>query len=92
MPKFFIEVPHESEQIACAKVVKVFLETGSHFLTNAEWGCNDGEHKAWLIVDVEDRETARYIIPPAYRPDARIVQLNRFTMEEIDEMLAAHEG
>jgi hypothetical protein len=50
MGKFFIEVPHEGEAVACAKAVRVLLTTGSHFLTNADWGCFDGEHKAWVTV------------------------------------------
>jgi hypothetical protein len=69
----------------------VFLETGSHFLSNADWGCRDGEHKAWIIVDVENKDQARFIVPPAFRPQAKIVQLNKFTLEEIDEILQHHE-
>jgi hypothetical protein len=91
MTRFLIEVPHEAEQKACALAVKVFLETGSHFLSNADWGCRDGEHKAWIIVDVEDKEQARFIVPPAFRPQAKIVQLNKFTLDEIDEILRHHE-
>ena len=49
MPRFLIEVPHEPEQLACARTVKIFLNTGSHFLTHADWGCMDGDHKAWFI-------------------------------------------
>ena len=29
MPRFLIEVPHESEVVACARAVKVLLEDGS---------------------------------------------------------------
>lgn len=90
MAKFLIEVPHNPERIACALVVDVFLKTGSHFLSNADWGCNDGDHKAWMIVDVDSKDEARYILPPAFRDQARIVQLNKFTMEEIDEILSHH--
>jgi len=46
MPRFLIEVPHEEETVACARAVKIFLESGSHFLTQADWGCKDGEHEA----------------------------------------------
>jgi hypothetical protein len=90
MPRFLIEVPHEENTLACAKVVKVFLESGSHFLTHADWGCKDGDHKAWLLVDVDSKEQARAILPPAYRHDAKIVQLNHFMLEEIDELLRYH--
>ena len=90
MSRFLIEVPHEADTLACAKVVKVFLESGSHFLTHADWGCKDGDHKAWLTVDVDSKEQARAILPPAYRHDAKIVQLNHFTIEEIDELMRYH--
>lgn len=91
MPKYLLEVPHEAEKIACAKVVKVFLSSGSHFLSHADWGCKDGVHNAWLTVDVDSREEARAVLPPAFRSAARIVQLNSFTMKEIDALLEHHE-
>ncbi len=90
MPKFLIEVPHEPDTVACAKVVKVFLSTGSHFLTHAHWGCMDGVHSAWMIVEVADKQEARGILPPAFRADARIVRLTHFSMEQIDATLARH--
>jgi len=92
MPKFLIEVPHEEDTIACAKVVKIFLSSGSHFLTNAEWGCFDRDHRCWMIVDVNDKTEALGVVPPGMRAQARIVQLNRFTMEQIDNILRQHGG
>jgi len=90
MPRFLIEVPHEEEVVACANAVKIFLESGSHFLTHADWGCKDGVHKAWFIAEVDSKEQARAIVPPAYRRRANVVQLNKFTLEEIDELLRYH--
>jgi len=84
MNKFLIEVPHGQDKIACIRAIQVFMTSGSHFLTHAEWGCRDGEHKAWLIVDVENKESARQILPPAYRSEAKIVLLSRFDKEEIE--------
>lgn len=90
MPKFLIEVPHEPEVIACARVVEVFLKSGSHFLSNADWGCLDDQHSAWMLVEVESKREARQIVPPAFRSQAKIVQLNKFTMEEIEEIFRHH--
>jgi len=87
MARFLIEVPHESTKLHCARVVDVFLKTGSHFLTNADWGCKDGDHKAWILVDVDSKDEARAIVPPAFRAQAKVVQLNAFTTEEIDDYL-----
>ena len=90
MEKFLIEVPHDEEEVACARVVEIFLKTGSHWVTHADWGCRDGEHKAWITVEVDSKDEARHILPPAFRAQAKIVQLNKFTMEEIDEILRDH--
>ena len=92
MPKFLIEVPHEEETVACATVVQVFLASGSHFLTHADWGCMDGEHAAWMIVDVDTKAEALAIVPPAFRTGAKIVALNKFSMEQIDNLLRQHKG
>ncbi len=90
MPRFLIEVPHEPEVVACAKVVQVFLSSGSHFLTHADWGCLDGDHRAWIIVDVATRDEARAVLPPAFRSQAKIVGLNSFSLEQIDAILRRH--
>ncbi len=92
MPRFLIDVSHSAEPIACARAVRVFLASGSHFVTHADWGCEDGVHNAWTVVEVESREDARAIVPPAFRAQARIVALNRFTLQEIDEILDRHRG
>ena len=90
MARFLIEVPHEEEIVACAKVVEIFLKTGSHFLTKADWGCMDGEHKAVIIVDVESKDEARRLLPPPFRSQAKVTQLNYFSMEEIEGILRHH--
>ena len=90
MPRFLIEVPHSSDALACTRVVHVFLTSGSHFLSNADWGCKDGVHKAWFIADVDTKEEARAIVPPAFRSEARIVGLTKFELEAIERFLERH--
>lgn len=92
MARFLIEVPHEADRVACLKAIEIFLRTGSHFLTKADWGCKDGEHKAWIIVDVDTKDEARMIVPLPYRAGARIVQLNWFTMQEVEDLKTYHGG
>ncbi len=89
--RFLIEVPHEETTVACARVVEVFLKTGSHFLSTADWGCKDGVHKAWIVVEVDSKDEARGIVPPAFRAQAKVVQLNTFTMKDIEDILHFHE-
>jgi len=92
MARFLIEVPHEPERVACARAVEILLKTGSHFLTHADCGCTDGEHKAWIIAEFAGKEEARAILPPSMRSQAKIVKLNYFTLEEIDAILRHHEA
>lgn len=91
MSRFLIEVQHEAEQLACARIVQAFLSSGSHFLTHADWGCLDGVHSAWIVVEVDSKEQARSILPPGVRAQARIVALNQFTMEQIDGVISRHQ-
>ena len=92
MPKYLIEVEHGTDKLECIRSVSILLNTGSHFLTNADWGCLDGVHKAWFVMDVESKKEAMMIIPPAYRKDTKISQLNKFTLKDMEEMLKHHES
>jgi hypothetical protein len=91
MTRFLIEVPHEDNRIACARAIRVFLETGSHFLVNADWGCLDGEHKAWIVLEGNNKEEALSVLPRQVRPQAKIVSLARFTMADVDEAVRQHQ-
>jgi hypothetical protein len=90
MARFLIEVPHEPTARACARAIELFLKTGSHFLAHADWGCKDGEHKAWIMVELDTKHEARGIVPPPYRTQARVIQLNTFTIEDLEEILRHH--
>jgi len=90
MPKFFIEVPHSDDQIACAKAIQVFLQSGSHYLTNAEWGCEDGDHCGMMIIEIDSKSDAMNIIPPAYRADSRVVELRRYSPELVQSVIDGH--
>jgi len=94
MPRFLIEVPHDADVHACTKAVEVLLRTGSHFLTHADWGCKDNVHKAWLLMEFDTREDALAAVPPDFRNQATVVQLNWFVLDENrrarPSMVAAH--
>jgi hypothetical protein len=87
MERFLIEVPHEAGQEACLAALRILLSSGSHFLTHTDFGCMDDVHKAWLIVEVESKEEARCLLPPLYRPSARIVKLTKFSLDQVENMM-----
>ena len=90
MTRYLIEVPHEPTKQACERAVRVFLETGSHFVTNADWGCMDDEHKAWIIVELDSKQQAREMLPPLFREKAKIVTLQQFDRSNIDDSVEMH--
>jgi hypothetical protein len=90
MAKFMIEVPHGSDKTECLNSVSIFLSSGSHFLTHADWGCMDGEHKAWFTLEANSKAEALQVVPPAYRHNAKISQLNSFSLDAVQELLKKH--
>ena len=91
MSAYLIEIPHPVDKIACMHAIKVFLESGSHFLVNADWGCQDGEHKAWMMVDVDNKEQALQIVPPLFRHEAKIIKLVKYAKGRMQEGFKDHE-
>jgi hypothetical protein len=90
MPKFLIEVEHKANQSACEQARQVFLNKGIHFLTNADWGCLDGVHKAWFFMDTDSKDQALEIIPSALRQKAKIITLSKFSFDEMDRIYSYH--
>ncbi len=92
MPRYLIEIPHQDEHAACVRALSALHSYGSHWVTHAEFGCSDGWHSGWLIVELDSRAEARNIVPPEFREAARIVKLQRFTPEELQTLIAALES
>lgn len=90
MEKFLVEIYHDKHEIDCANAAKVFLASGSHFLVNADWGCNDDVHKAWMIVEAEDKDEVLRIIPPIFKSKSTIVGLSKFTWDKVNEILTKY--
>jgi hypothetical protein len=82
MERFLIEIKHAPVKEACDLAVKTLLSTGSHFLTNADWGCKDNDHRCWIVLEVNDRDEARSILPSIYRDEAKIIRLVRFSLDD----------
>lgn len=90
MPRYLIEVPHEDSKAACQRAMAAFYRTGSHFMTHADWGCDDGEHKAWLTVELESKDEARMILPNEFRRVARIITLTHMDADYMEKYIQEH--
>jgi hypothetical protein len=90
MARFLIEVPHDGTMAACTRAVEAFLRAGSHFVTHADWGCQDGDHRAWVVREADSRDEARNVIPPIFQAQAKVVRLNTFTLKDLEQLLQRH--
>lgn len=90
MQRFMVEVDHPAEARACTAAIKQILEMGSHFVTHAEWGCLDNVHTGWIIVEAENHQEARMVLPPADRPQARVIRLTHFRLDDMGELRQHH--
>ena len=89
--RFLVEVPHGSDKGSCEMAIRSFLESGSHFLTNADWGCMDDDHRAWIVMEIESKEMAEMMLPPLLRPGAKIIELRKFEMDEMEKVVSSHD-
>jgi hypothetical protein len=88
MPKFLIEFRHADDYEGCVKALDVLSTLGSHLVSHADFGCEDGVHCGWMVVEVGDRNEAELIVPPPLRAEARVIQLRRWSPEEISAMVS----
>ena len=87
MNRYLIEVEHEPRKEACDRAVTTLLSTGSHFLTNADWGCMDGVHKGWFIVEADSKEEAKRIVPVEYRNSTHVISVVKFNLKDVEGKL-----
>jgi hypothetical protein len=89
MPTYLIEIPHSENVVECKQVIKLFIESGSHLLANAHWGCKSGVHKSWFISDFTGRDEVVQIIPPFLRHAASIIELTKFNKNDMLQFATA---
>lgn len=84
MNKYLIEVSQGSYKISSVRASYIFKRSGSHFVTHADWGFRDGEYKAWLVAETENKKEAMRILPAAYRQNARIILIKKFSRADTE--------
>lgn len=88
MPRYLIQMTHGSTHEVCVRALNAIERYGGHLFTQADWGCKAGVHKGWIIVEVESRDAAMQMVPPEFRGDTQVVELNKFTKAEVEEWVA----
>jgi len=90
MTTYLIEIPHSENTVECQHVIRLFVESGSHLLTHAYWGCKSGVHKSYFISEFDNKEEALQIVPPLLRRSANIIELVTFSKSDIQQFAASN--
>lgn len=83
MERYLVESPHTPEE--CLRALDEILAKGPGVLADYEWGCMAGDHTGYAIVEARSASEVKDNIPSFLRGKARVVQLNKFTPEQIRE-------
>ncbi len=82
MDRFLVVSPHTDED--CVNALKQVLAAG--YLTHFDWGCKDGDHTGWVILEAENAKEALMVVPSGQRQKARAVRLVKFSADQVAKM------
>jgi hypothetical protein len=82
MDRYLIETPHD--EVDCHLVLNEIHSMG--YLHNFDWGCDDGVHCGWAIIESESKAQAKMVVPSLSRDTARIVRLIKFNEDKLKEL------
>lgn len=82
MDRYLIISPHTEEE--CKHAIGQVYAMG--YITHFDWGCKDGDHCGWAVIEADNSKEALLVVPAFQRDRARAVKLVRFTPEEIKVM------
>ncbi|MBE0556767.1 MAG: hypothetical protein IH628_05990 [Proteobacteria bacterium] len=82
MDRYLIISPHTAA--TCIDVLMDVWQSG--YVTHFEWGCEDGDHTGYVIIEASDKKEALMVVPSLYRTDARAVKLTTYSQEQVVTM------
>ncbi|MCX6641729.1 MAG: hypothetical protein NTW14_14785 [bacterium] len=80
---YLVEVTHTPEQ--CLATLDEVKATGADKLAKWEWGCMAGNHMGYLIISAKTEADALNWVPASERSQAKVLKLNKFTVDQIAE-------
>ena len=82
MDRYLVSILHTNED--CKSALKAIESFG--MITHFDWGCTDGDHTGWAIIEAETKSQAMMVVPPLLREKAHAVKLIRFSPEDARSM------
>ncbi len=81
MALYFITSKHEPEE--CLRALDEELEKGTGILEKFVYGCTEGDHTGYAIVDAKDKGEALSLVPAFLEDKACVGKVDKFTPEQI---------
>ena len=81
MDRFLVESPHTAHE--CKLAIKLVQSMG--YLNNFDWGCRDGIHTGWAMIEAESEAQALGVVPAMMREKARAIKLSKFESATVDK-------
>lgn len=82
MDRYMVESPHNHGN--CTLVIKEVHAMG--YLHHFDWGCEDGVHIGWAVLEADSHEEALMVVPSLVRGEARAVRLVKYGSKVVSEM------
>jgi hypothetical protein len=90
MSRYLIETSHTPEE--CLQDLDRVLERGPDILAKFDWGCMAGDHTGWAVIEAESKARLEDKLPLSILDRARIVEVGKFTPEQIRSFHAEKVG
>ena len=87
MARYLITSKHEPEE--CLRALDEEMEKGSGILEKFVYGCKEGDHTGYAIVDTKNVSEALSLVPDFLQETACIEKVDAFTPAEIKALHAA---
>jgi hypothetical protein len=84
LSEYLVISPHKASD--CQKVMKEVEALGPDVLSKYEWGCESGDHTAYILTQAASAEDALKMVPESIRGQARAIKVERMTPKEINMM------
>ena len=88
MARYLVELPHTKED--CLEALDSVVAHSQSLMDRIDWGCGEDTHTGWLVIEAQDANAAKMMVPSNIRDTARAVQLNKFTNEQVKSFHEAH--
>lgn len=84
MATFMIEIPHTEH--GCQNMLSQMAQENPELFSQVCWGCMANDHVGWGMVEADSETEVRNLLPDEVHESARIIEVNKFTADDLKRM------